>query len=177
MPRAWAGFMENVHQTPFLTGLRLAHWQEMAKILRTVPGILVVAVLLPLSWFKQQHDFESDAGRRYEIVLLAALLPAIGILIASLTIIAPNTVAIANYLQPMIVACYLGSCAMLFAASRTPLVASPDCLPCGGDAALLGARGGFDHMVRCLRGGCGLLGGGAARRTGIDRPHPRATPS
>lgn len=115
LPRAWAGFMENVHQTPFITGLRVAHWQEGAKIVRTVPGILVVAVLLPISWFKQHHDFESDTGRRYEIILLAAFLPALGIVAASLTLLSPNTVAIANYLQPVIVACYLGACASLFA--------------------------------------------------------------
>jgi hypothetical protein len=44
------------------------------------------------------------------MILTATLLPALGIMVASLTIIAPNTVAISNYLQPMIVAAYLGFC-------------------------------------------------------------------
>lgn len=109
MPTAWSGFMENVHQTPFLTGLRLPHWQEVAKIVRTVPGILVVTFLLPISWFKQHGDFLNRSEARHEIILIAALIPAWGILAASLTIISPNTVAIANYLQPIIVALYLAT--------------------------------------------------------------------
>jgi hypothetical protein len=110
LPTAWAGFMENVHQTPFLTGLRMTHLQEVLKIIRTVPGILVVTLLLTFSFRKEKAGLGSILNNRYGIVLLAALLPALGILVASLTIIAPNTVAISNYLQPIIVAAYLAWC-------------------------------------------------------------------
>ena len=113
LPRPWAGFMENVHQTPFITGLRKPHWQEVVKIIRTVPGILLIMILLPWTWFKLRPNFSSNAAWRYGILLLAALLPALGILVASLSILAPNTVAISNYLQPVIVASYLGLIASL----------------------------------------------------------------
>jgi hypothetical protein len=113
LPNAWAGFMENVRQTPFLTGLRWPAFGEFLKIFRTVPAILLITVLLPISWMKQHYDFESSAGRREEIILLAALLPALGILAACLTLISPNTVGIANYLQPLIVASYLALTASL----------------------------------------------------------------
>ncbi|MDB6020456.1 MAG: hypothetical protein JWQ04_313, partial [Pedosphaera sp.] len=113
LPTPWAGFMENVRQTPFLTGLRMPHWQEVMKVIRTVPGVLLVAFLLPWAWIKQRRDFASGLGFRHEMILLAALLPALGILAASLSIIAPNTVAIANYLQPIIVAAYLALSASL----------------------------------------------------------------
>lgn len=107
LPQAWAGFMENVHQTPFIIGFHKPRFGEVAKILRSVPGLLLVAALLVMSWFKQHYDFESDTGRREEIILLAALLPALGIVVASVSVISPNTVGIPNYLQPLIVACYL----------------------------------------------------------------------
>jgi hypothetical protein len=114
LPTAWAGFMENVRQTPFITGFRVPHWQEVAKMIRTVPGILVVTATLPFWWFNRFRSSEPDAvGVRHEILLFAALLPALGLLVASLSIISANTVAISNYLQPMIVAASLALCASL----------------------------------------------------------------
>ncbi len=106
LPRAWAGFEENAQMArySFLAGLHRPSLMDIAKIVRTVPGLLLVAGFLVVSWFKQHYDFESDAGRREEILLLAALLPALGIVAASLTFFAPNTVAISNYLQPLAVA-------------------------------------------------------------------------
>ncbi len=118
LPRPWAGFMENVHQTPFITGLRKPHWQEVVKIIRTVPGILLIMILLPWTWFKLRPNFSSNAAGRYGILLLAALLPALGILVASLSILSPNTVAISNYLQPVIVASYLALLASLNLSQR-----------------------------------------------------------
>lgn len=107
LPTAWAGFMENVRQTPFLTGLRMPQWQEAAKIVRTVPGVLLVTIFSLWSWMRKPGELTTVLRNRYGIILLAALLPALGILAASLTIIAPNTVAISNYLQPIVVASYL----------------------------------------------------------------------
>jgi len=118
LPRAWAGFMENVHQTPFLTGFRVPHWQEIAKVVRSVPGILVVVILLPVVWFKRQRERDSEVARKHEVILLAALLPALGILVASLTIISANTVAISNYLQPLILAVYLAFSVSLWPGAR-----------------------------------------------------------
>src|SRR5207302_2033878 len=107
LPRAWAGFLEHARQTPSFTGFRMPHWQEALKIIRTVPGIVLITALLPWSWFKLRQDFSSDSTRRPEIILLAAILPALGIVVASLSVLTPNTIAIANYLQPVIVAAYL----------------------------------------------------------------------
>ncbi|HZV35621.1 MAG TPA: hypothetical protein VFB72_13690, partial [Verrucomicrobiae bacterium] len=107
LPTAWAGFMENVHQTPFLAGLRMPAWNSTLKIFRSVPGIVLILLLLPLSLKKLKSNPESPLTDRFGIIFVATLLPAVGIMIASLTIIAANTVAISNYLQPVIVAAYL----------------------------------------------------------------------
>ena len=113
-PLAWSGFVEHAHQTPSLTGFRIPAIPELLKIARAVPGIILIVIFLPLSWFKQHEDFKLTSGRRHELVLLPVLLGAAGITAASLCILTANIVAIANYLQPLVVATYLGICAELF---------------------------------------------------------------
>jgi len=98
--------------------VRVPHWQEIAKVVRSVPGILVVVILLPVVWFKRQRERDSEVARKHEVILLAALLPALGILVASLTIISANTVAISNYLQPLILAVYLAFSVSLWPGAR-----------------------------------------------------------
>jgi hypothetical protein len=117
-PVAWSGFMEHAWQTPSFTGIRRASLLEILKVARTAPGIFLVAVLLPWSWFKQHNDVEPTQYARLEFVLLPALLGALGIVVACLFILTANTVGIANYLQPIIVATYLGLCATIFAGQR-----------------------------------------------------------
>jgi hypothetical protein len=113
-PLAWAGFVEHARQTPSLTGFRVPAIPELLKIARAVPGILLVIVFLPLSWFKQHEDYKLNSGRRNELVLLPLILAAAGVTAASLCILTANIVAIANYLQPLVVATYLTICAELF---------------------------------------------------------------
>lgn len=113
-PLAWAGFVEHARQTPSLTGFRIPTVAELLKIARALPGILLVIVFLPLTWFKQHNDFTSNSGRRHELVLLPILLAAAGITLASLCILTANIVAIANYLQPLVVGIYLAICADIF---------------------------------------------------------------
>jgi len=74
--------------------------------------------MLPLSWFKQHYDFESNPGRRHELVLVPVFLAAFGICVLSLSLIAANTVAVAGYLQPLLVATYLAVCSALFTGRR-----------------------------------------------------------
>jgi hypothetical protein len=119
-PHLWAGFLEHARQTPSLTGWRFPAVGDVLKVLRTAPGICLVAVLLPWSWLRQHSDADPAACARYEFVLLPALLAALAIVAACLFILTPNTVAIANYLQPLIVGAYLAFCATVFPAQRSP---------------------------------------------------------
>ncbi|MDB6108556.1 MAG: hypothetical protein JWR69_306 [Pedosphaera sp.] len=119
LPQAWAGFQENVRQTPTLTGFRVPYPEEIMKVARTVPAIILVALMLPLSWFTQRPDLSVNAGPRFSLVLLPTLLAALGVMAACLCFLAANSVGtIANYLQPLIVASYLALCASAFPGRR-----------------------------------------------------------
>ena len=117
-PELWDGFMEHARQTPSLTGWRIPNVQEILKVLRTAPGILFVAVTLPWSWLKQHNNVATSKYARFELSLIPALLAALAVVAACLFLLTANTVAIANYLQPVIVANYLAFCATLFAGKR-----------------------------------------------------------
>lgn len=134
-PLAWAGFLEHARQTPSLTGFRLPSFPEILKALRSVPGVILVIILLPLSWLKQHLDFDAKSGRQHELVLLPLLLAALGITVASLCVLTANAVGIASYLQPLLVAAYLTLCATLF--PRRPLLRLQ--IVCFSFAVLLGA--------------------------------------
>jgi hypothetical protein len=134
-PQLWAGFLEHARQTPSLTGWRFPAVGDVLKVLRTAPGICIVAVFLPWSWLRQHSDVEHATYARYEFILLPALLAALAVVVACLFVLTPNTVAIANYLQPLIVGSYLAFCATVFPAERRPRCQ----LICLGLAALLGS--------------------------------------
>jgi hypothetical protein len=118
-PHLWAGFLEHARQTTSLTGWRLPGIGDALKVLRTTPGICLVAVFLPWTWFKQQNDNEHIKYARHEFVLVPALLAALAVVVACLFVLTPNTVAIANYLQPVIVATYLAVCATILPDGRS----------------------------------------------------------
>jgi hypothetical protein len=108
LPQAWAGFQESVHQTAFLTGFRPPHPLELLKVARTVPGILLVTVLLPWFWLKKNPGLAPGIGARYYPVLIPTLLASLGVIAACLTCLSANIVGtITSYLQPLIVASYL----------------------------------------------------------------------
>ena len=112
-PHLWAGFLEHAGQTPSLTGWRLPAIGDILKVLRTTPGICLVAIFLPWSWFQQHSDVDHAKYVRHEFILVPALLAALAVVVACLFILTANTVAIANYLQPVIVASYLAFCAAI----------------------------------------------------------------
>ncbi|HXJ12118.1 MAG TPA: hypothetical protein VNH19_07585, partial [Candidatus Limnocylindrales bacterium] len=118
-PVVWAGFQENVQQTNFLSGLRAPELSELAKVVRTAPGVLLTAVLLPVAFLSCRANFRTAPGIRNLIVLLPGLLGATGIAIASLFVLASNTVGtIACYMQPLIVICFLAVLGEVFAEQR-----------------------------------------------------------
>jgi hypothetical protein len=114
MPLAWAGFLEHVHHTPSVTGLRFPALAELLKAGRIDSGVLLAAVCLPWAWFKQRRDYNSTSGLRHEIVAISALVAALAIMVPSLLVLTPNTVAIPCYFQPLIVAVYLSVGRALF---------------------------------------------------------------
>ncbi len=117
-PNLWMGFLEHARQTPSFTGWRWPTLAEVLKVVRTVPGVIAVGLLLPWLWFKQRKDFESAVDAAHELVVMTGLLTAITVVLACLFLLTPNVVAIAAYLQPLLVAGYLALCASLLPGNR-----------------------------------------------------------
>jgi hypothetical protein len=117
-PGWWAGFLEHARGTPSWTGLQFPDAGAVLKVVRTVPAICLMVLVVPWSWFKQWNHVPHAQYARYEVVLLAGLLAALGVVGACLLVITPNAVIIAGYLQPVVVACYLAFCGSLFAGQR-----------------------------------------------------------
>jgi len=78
-----------------------------------------VAVLLPGAWFKQRKDFDWAAGPRQELVLFTGMLAAVAVMLAALFVLSSAILTtIVNYLQPVLVGCYLTIHAELFPGPR-----------------------------------------------------------
>lgn len=104
-PHLWAGFMEHARQTPSLTGLRVPTGADLLKMIRTAPGILAVAALLRGKVLRTSCTKEN----RLCLILFACLVPSLLILAASMFVLTANSVFFVSFLQPLIVAAYLGT--------------------------------------------------------------------
>ncbi len=117
-PGWWAGFAEHARQTPSWTGLEFPTTAAVLKVVRTVPAVSLMIVMLPWAWLKQRSNVPYAQYARFEFALLPVLLAALGVVVACLFVFTANAVAIAAYLQPVIVAGYLGFCGSLFGGQR-----------------------------------------------------------
>ena len=107
-PHLWAGFLEHTRLTPSATGLRIPDVSSILKIIRTVPGVLAVSVLLPWLVLKRNGRGPAD-DKQFWLMAGACTATAVGVVIASLSVVTANMVQIANYLQPLAV----GACLAL----------------------------------------------------------------
>lgn len=103
-PVAWRGFEENLIATPSFTGLRRPAWDEMAKVARNAPGILLVAAGILLSFRRHRGFFAVDSSSRHGMeVLVPILLAACLAIMASLFVVHPNYIFAAAYPQVLII--------------------------------------------------------------------------
>jgi hypothetical protein len=106
-PHLWTGFLEHAHQTPSLTGWRLPRAAEILKTIRTLSGIITVVALMPF-WVPKRRQVQAAGKQALWLVTLACSLAGLGVVGASLFVLTPNSVFFASYLQPLIVASFLG---------------------------------------------------------------------
>lgn len=106
-PHLWAGFQEHAQQTPSLTSWRLPDLMEIIKIVRSVPGVLLVLALLPLVGWRWSRDARAATDPRQNVVLFSASLAAAVVLVLALCFLTANLVLIAAYLQPLVVGVFL----------------------------------------------------------------------
>jgi len=118
-PHLWAGFAEHARQTPSLTGLRVPRLAELLKMVRTVPGILAVAALLPVIWTRRRQAGQAGLESLW-LLTLACTLAAMAIVGASMFVLTPNSVFFASHLQPLIVAGYLTLASSVTASGYDP---------------------------------------------------------
>jgi hypothetical protein len=108
LPHLWAGFLEHARITPSISGLRLPEVTSILKVIRTVPAALAASVLLP--WLLVSRKSPEPAGdARLWLMAGAGTATALAVIVASLLVVTANMVAIAAYLQPLIV----GTCLAL----------------------------------------------------------------
>lgn len=118
-PHLWSGFQEHARLTPSATGLRMPQTLDVLKIIRTVPGVLAVAALLPLT-FKSRQGGESTETIRARLIAGVATVTALTVIAASLCAFTANMVQVANYLQPLVVGGFLASLLASNAIARLP---------------------------------------------------------
>ncbi len=106
-PQLWAGFQEHVRITPSVTGLRLPRLDDLLKVARTAPGILIVATVL--TWLMVNRSIRREQLEHSPALLvsLCGTLTAVALMAGCLLTLAPNTIHIAGYLQPVIVGGFL----------------------------------------------------------------------
>lgn len=108
-PQLWAGFQEHVRITPSVTGLRVPRMDELLKVARTAPGIILV--VLALAWLAVSGRINRERLRQSPALLVAlgGALTALALMGGCLFVLTPNTIGIASYLQPMIVGSFLAA--------------------------------------------------------------------
>jgi len=108
-PELWAGFQEHVRITPSITGLRMPHADDLLKVGRTAPGIILV--IIALAWRAIARGIRPEDLRRSAPLLVAfcGSLVALVLMGGCLFLLTPNTIHIAGYLQPIIVGSFLAA--------------------------------------------------------------------
>jgi hypothetical protein len=100
-PHLWIGFLEHARQTPSLTGWRVAAIGDLLKMGRTVPGVLAAGAFLPWLYANRSRLLAGDAAVPW-LVTVPSTVAALAIVIGSMTVLTPNAVSFAGYLQPLI---------------------------------------------------------------------------
>jgi hypothetical protein len=106
-PEWWAGFLEHVRVTPSISGLRVPRMDELLKVIRTAPGIMLVVIALAWIFRSGGISRERLRGSPPLLVALSGALAALALIAGCLFVLTPNAIHIAGYLQPVIVGSFL----------------------------------------------------------------------
>ena len=117
-PHLWEGFQEHLKITPSVTGIRLPAINDLLKIGRAIPGIVVVVFTIAWLLHKRQLTTAIVKQSAPAITAICGLLTLLGLLFGCLFILTPNTILMSYYAQPIIVGCLLGFLGNDFLRSR-----------------------------------------------------------
>lgn len=108
-PHLWAGFQEHLRITPSVTGLRRPVLLDVLKGIRTVPGMFLVAAGMFIAVITGRVTRASLKTAPAARLALAGALAGLALIAASLLLLTPNSIHIANYLQPVVVGAFLSA--------------------------------------------------------------------
>ena len=108
-PLLWEGFQEHAKLTPSFTGWRVPGAGDLLKLARTAPGILLTGALLASLAARGKICQARVAKSAHLLLAITGTMVAFALFGACLVIVTANTVHIANYLQPVIVGCFLAA--------------------------------------------------------------------
>ncbi len=104
-PLWWQGFLENSQQTPIRAqGLRLPHGLDFLKLLRTAPVFLLAVALFPILIRRCRAGW----GEPGLALLVGGFLVGLGMLLAAMTVVAPDYVSYVQFVQVILAAGLLG---------------------------------------------------------------------
>lgn len=118
-PHLWAGFQEHVRITPSVVGWHPPNLMDSLKAVRMAPAIFAVGAGILWALLRRSVAVatfnDSPAGG----LAICGTLAGLAIIGASLVKLSPNTIHIANYLQPLVVGAFLSS-GMFFPRTAKP---------------------------------------------------------
>ena len=102
-PHLWEGFREHLAITPSVTGMRMPRLDDVLKVVRSSPGILLVVAMLACLAVNWRKLLDQLAGSIQLRLVTSGTLAALALICGCLVVLTPNTIHVANYLQPVIV--------------------------------------------------------------------------
>ena len=106
--------MENVKNNPSLTGLHVPTVAALLKTGRTVPGILVIAILLLALAARKRLRPVAEAWDHGKILFVSGMVGALLVVGGCLSCVTANWIHVANYLQPLLAGLFLALVARHF---------------------------------------------------------------
>jgi hypothetical protein len=118
-PQLWSGFQEHARLTPSVTGWRVPGVLDGLKAVRTAPAIFVVVAGMILAGLRKQVTMTALKTSPAGMITISGTLSALALIGVSLVVLTPNTIHIANYVQPIVVGGFLSS-GLFFSGPQKP---------------------------------------------------------
>ena len=102
-PRWWLGFLENARDNPSTVGLHIPDAGAMLKLVRTLPGVLLLPLFLIWNWSNVRSSLQARP-KQPAALFLGAMTATLVVTVLSLVYLTPNYLTtFAAFLQPMTV--------------------------------------------------------------------------
>lgn len=108
-PHLWAGFQEHVAVTPAITSLRLPQMDNLLRVDRVSPGILLSAFFLVILFLQKKLTISAATKSPEFLVAVSGTAASLTLISSSLVLFTPSNIHMVGYMQPIIVGCFLST--------------------------------------------------------------------